>query len=161
MRRLARIALLSATMVSSMAMAEEKENALSIFGSYTKSQGSSAFTSIFATYERLLDANISVGANVGISEFSGNMTLIVGGEGRYYFAPVGKVGMLAPYAGGSAVIIHNDFFDAYGLRALGGVEYALTEVTSAFAEFRLGRDFPDVGNDTNISELFVGLKFRF
>jgi hypothetical protein len=156
---------LSAVAVS--AQAQEKRNAVSLFGNISSSDDFST-ANINATYERLVTDKLSVA--VGVTYFkidaggADSTNLGVTAGATYYIGRPSQASNMLFYGKGLVGITRaeggglSDTGNTIGLFA--GLEQPLSEATSLFEE--LGYQRTDVFNQTRNEIVFnIGLKLRF
>lgn len=156
---------LSATAVS--AQAQEKRNAVSLFGNITSSNDYST-ANVNGTYERLVTdkLSIAVGATYTKFEFGGfdSTSLGLTAGATYYIGRPSQASNMLFYGKGIVGLtraespVESDTGNTIGIFA--GLEQPLSEATSLFEE--LGYQRTDVFNDTRNEVVFnIGLKIRF
>jgi hypothetical protein len=159
---------LALSAVAMTAQAQEKRNAVSLFGNISSSSDFSQ-ANVNATYERLVTdkLSINVGATYFLMDFNGSDTSTLGvtaGATYYIGRPMqasnmlfygkGVVGFTRSEMAGAG----SDTGNVIGLFA--GLEQPLSEATSLFQE--LGVQRSEVFDQSETSVVFnIGLKIRF
>jgi hypothetical protein len=159
---------LALSSVASAAYAQEKRNAVSLFGNITSSSDVS-FIRVNLGYERLILEKTAVLVN--LSQFNtevngnkiGNTSVSVGAT-QYLGAPL-QGGKLLVYGKGVVSALRTEISggatsSGTGLGLFAGLEQPISEGTSLFEELGYQRDSSD-GVKTNSVVFNVGLKLRF
>jgi hypothetical protein len=155
---------LALTSVAAAAQAQEKRNAVSLFGNISSSSELSQ-ANVSAGYERLVTDKLSVSANVTYFKFdaggaNSTSTTVSGGATYYVGQPLQASNMLF-YGKGivSSTHISGDG-SGTGFGAFAGLEQPLGEATSLFEELGYQRSKID---DVNFNQVVfnIGLKIRF
>lgn len=154
--------------VAMSAQAQEKRNAVSLFGNITSSSDQS-MANVNATYERLVTdkLSITVGATYFRTEFGGSdfNTIGVTGGATYYIGKPSQGSNMLFYGKGVVGFtrsespgLGSDTGNVIGI--FGGLEQPLSEATSLFEE--LGYQRSKVFDESQNAVVFnIGLKIRF
>lgn len=159
---------LALSAVAMTAQAQEKRNAVSLFGNVSSSSDYSQ-ANINATYERLVTDKLSVnvGATYFLMDFNGGDTSTLGvtAGATYYIGRPAQASNMLFYAKGVVGLtrsettgVGSDTGSLFG--AFAGLEQPLSEATSLFEE--LGVQRTKVFNQSETAVVFnIGLKIRF
>lgn len=155
---------LALTAVAAAAQAQEKRNAVSLFGNISSSSELSQ-ANVSAGYERLVTDKLSVSANVTYFKFdaggaNSTSTTVSGGATYYVGQPLQASNMLF-YGKGIVSSTHiSGGGSGTGFGAFAGLEQPLGEATSLFEELGYQRSKID---DVNFNQVVfnIGLKIRF
>lgn len=152
------------TSMAAAAQAQEKRNAVSLFGNVSSSSELSQ-ANVSAGYERLVTDKLSVSANVTYFKFdaggaNSTSTTVSGGATYYVGQPLQASNMLF-YGKGIVSSTHiSGGGSGTGFGAFAGLEQPLGEATSLFEELGYQRSKID---DVNFNQIVfnIGLKIRF
>jgi len=163
-RLLACLAVLSSA--ATLAHAEEKRNAVSLFGNVSSSSDFSQ-ANVNAAYERLVTDKLSLSVNVSYFKIKAggsdsNSTTVSGGATYYVGRPLQASNMLF-YGKGIISSTHlsgSGSGSGTGFGAFGGLEQPLSEATSLFEELGYQRTKIE---ETSFNQVVfnIGLKLRF
>lgn len=156
--------LIALSSVATLTQAEEKRNAVSLFGNVSSSSDFSQ-ANVNAAYERLVTEKLSLSVNVSYFKIKAggadtNSTTVSGGATYYVGRPLEASNMLF-YGKGIVSSTHiSGGGSGTGFGAFGGLEQPLSEATSLFEELGYQRTKID---DTSFNQVVfnIGLKLRF
>jgi len=156
--------LIALSSVATLTHAEEKRNAVSLFGNVSSSSDFSQ-ANVNAAYERLVTEKLSLSVNVSYFKIKAggadtNSTTVSGGATYYIGRPLEASNMLF-YGKGIISSTHiSGGGSGTGFGAFGGLEQPLSEATSLFEELGYQRTKID---DTSFNQVVfnIGLKLRF
>lgn len=159
---------LALSAVAMSAQAQEKRNAVSLFGNISSSSDFSQ-ANVNATYERLVTdkLSINVGATYFLMDFNGSDTSTLGvtAGATYYIGRPSQASNMLFYGKGVVGFTRSQMAGAGSdtgnvIGAFAGLEQPLSEATSLFEE--LGVQRSKVFDQTETSVVFnIGLKIRF
>ena len=155
---------LALTSVTSVAHAEEKRNAVSLFGNISSSSDFSQ-ANVSAGYERLLTDKLSLSANVTYFKLDmgggGTTSTTLSGGATYYVGRPLEASNMLFYGKGIVSTTHiSGGGSGNGFGAFAGLEQPLGESTSLFEE--LGYQRTKIDDESFNQVVFnIGLKLRF
>lgn len=157
---------LALTAVASVAHAEEKRNAVSLFGNISSSSDFSQ-ANVNAAYERLVTDKLSLSANVSYFKIDvgggggGTTSTTVSGGATYYVGRPLEASNMLFYGKGIISSTHiSGGGSGTGFGAFAGLEQPLSEATSLFEE--LGYQRTKIDDQSFNQVVFnIGLKLRF
>ncbi|MES2298072.1 MAG: hypothetical protein V4582_13590 [Pseudomonadota bacterium] len=141
--------------LSTSAMAESKNQSISVFANYTKPSQGDGVGSAFGSYGFMLQDNVELNFSAISTFSSGETTTGLGAGANYYFGAVGRAGSTVPYVGVSAFHMSSS---TQGRIAV-GLDHAITEAASLKAELAAGKGSGD--NSGTTMTMNLGLTVRF